>query len=335
MSGILPFTRGYSLQHLTPKILKDLLEKATGESQHVVAVNIDIRGFSAFCERVESADVVLFIREIYRKLVDGYFPNAPFVKPTGDGLLIVLPYQKETLKEIATNALEACVRAHDEFPSFCIGEEMINFKVPQKIGIGLSRGAVSRIIANGWTLDYSGRVLNLASRLMNLARPSGVVFDTDFLQSLPPEIKSTFSKAKVWLWGIAEREPIEIYYSKAYGTKIPTMYKKRLDVRKWHSQEANIVFGVLESQEKKGYHWLRILEREPVDPDEIMIYVRLPGIRGTLGAESLWTLSKESYDYEFSGGQPKVKFNLGLLVQKLRDLGFSGTDKCRFVIRYV
>jgi len=319
------------LEHLTPKILKDLLEKATGESQHVVAVNIDVRGFSAFCDRVESADVVVFIREIYRKLIDGYFPNAPFVKPTGDGLLIVVPYQKETLKEITSNALEACVRAHDEFPSFCTGEEMINFKVPQKIGIGLSRGAASRIVANGWTLDYSGRVLNLASRLMNLARPSGVVFDTGFLQVLPPEIKSTFSRAKVWVWGIAEREPIEIYYSKAYGTKIPATYKKRLDVRKWHSQQVNMVFGALESEKKKGHVWLRILEREPADPDEIIVLVRLPKM---LGAESYWKLSKESYDYEFSGGEPKVRFNLALLMKKLRELGFSGTDKCRIVIKY-
>jgi class 3 adenylate cyclase len=324
--------RASSLEHSTPKIFKDLLEKATGESQHVVAVNIDIRGFSAFCERVESANVVVFIREIYRKLIDGYFPNAPFVKPTGDGLLIVIPYEKETLKEITTNALEACMRAHDEFPSFCAGEEMINFKVPQKIGIGLSRGAVSRIVANGSTLDYSGRVLNLASRLMNLARPSGVVFDTGFLQVLPPQIKATFSTAKVWLWGIAERDPIEIYYSEAYGTKIPVMHKKRLDVRKWHSEESNMAFGVLESMAKKaqkGAKWGIILEREPTDPGEMRAYVRLPK-----GVDSDWGFSKKIYSYKLSGGDPQVRFDLELLMKKLRKLGFSGTDECRFVIKY-
>lgn len=320
------------MEHLTPKIFKDLLQKATGESQHVVAVNIDIRGFSAFCERIESANVVVFIREIYRKLIDGYFPNAPFVKSTGDGLLIVIPYQKETLKEITTNTLEACIRAHDEFASFCAGEEMINFKVPQKIGIGLSRGAVSRIVANGSTLDYSGRVLNLASRLMNLARPSGVIFDIGFLRVLPPQIKATFSTAKVWLWGIAERDPIEIYYSKAYGTKIPVMYKKRLDVRKWHSEETNIAFGFLESMAKKaqrGAKWGIILEREPTDPDEMGAYVRLPK---TVGSD--WGFSKKIYGYKLSGGYPQVRFDLELLMKKLRELGFSGTDECRFVIKY-
>ena len=115
------------MERLTPGVLKDLLQKATGESQHVVAVNIDIRGFSAFCERVESADLVVFIKQVYEKLVDGYFPNARFVKPTGDGLLIVIPNQKETVKEVTGNALEACIRAHNEFPSFCTGEEMISF----------------------------------------------------------------------------------------------------------------------------------------------------------------------------------------------------------------
>ena len=43
--------------------------------------------------------------------------------------------------------------------------------------IGISRGTVCRLVSKGKTLDYSGRVVNLASRLMDDARPSGVVFD--------------------------------------------------------------------------------------------------------------------------------------------------------------
>jgi hypothetical protein len=91
------------LEPLTPGVLKDLLQKATGESQHVVTVNIDIRVFSAFCAKIESADLVVFIKQVYEKLLDRYFPNAPFVKPTGDGLLIVIPYDSETVKEITGN----------------------------------------------------------------------------------------------------------------------------------------------------------------------------------------------------------------------------------------
>jgi len=316
------------LEHLTPSVLKDLLQKATGESQHVVAVNIDIRGFSAFCERVESADLVVFIKQVYEKLVDGYFPNARFVKPTGDGLLIVIPYRKETVKEITGNTLEACTRVHNEFPSFCTGEEMISFRVPQKIGIGLSRGAASRIVANGLTVDYSGRVLNLASRLMNLARPSGIVFDAGFVQMLPTEIRSTFSRSKVWLWGIAEHDPIDIYYSKAYGTKIPAMFRKRLDVRKWHTQKKTIIFSLLESEEKKDHLWLTPLEREPADPSEITVVVKIPK------SGAMWIVSNESYVYEQVAGEPRIRFDLSPLTKELRKLGFAGADRCKFSISY-
>jgi len=93
-------------QKTQAKMLRDQLENATGEPEHVVAVNLDVRGFSSFCERNESANVVVFIREVYKRIIDRYFRQAPFVKTTGDGLLIVIPCTKDSLGEVANQTLQ-------------------------------------------------------------------------------------------------------------------------------------------------------------------------------------------------------------------------------------
>jgi len=99
---------------------RKLLEKATGQSEHVIAVNADIRKFSGFCGKVDSANVGLFIVEVYKKLIDECFPTAPFLKPTGDGLLIILPYRKDNLRKVATNTMNACLKALRDFPFFAL-----------------------------------------------------------------------------------------------------------------------------------------------------------------------------------------------------------------------
>ena len=71
---------------------RKLLEDATGESEFVIAVNLDIREFTQFSQKVESPDVTMFIKRVYMKLIDEYFVDACFFKPAGDGLLILIPY---------------------------------------------------------------------------------------------------------------------------------------------------------------------------------------------------------------------------------------------------
>jgi class 3 adenylate cyclase len=323
-------------QKTQAKILRDQLENANGQPEHVVAVNLDIRGFSSFCERNESPNVVIFIREVYKRLVDRYFPKAPFIKPTGDGLLIITPYTREMLKKIASQTLHACLQVHEAFPSLCADDPMINFRVPGKIGIGLSRGLVSRIMANGTTLDYSGRVLNLASRLMNTARPSGIVFDCDYLTGLtpPPDLEKTFSKDEVWLWGIAESDPIEVYYSKAFGTDIPAIYKRRLDMGNWTTEKGVMLFRNLEILTQRNLRPVFKLDYEPRDPEEIIVEVLYPrDIKSKIGGRAYY-LPRELFSYTFEGGEARLHLNAELLLPILRDLGFLSKHKCEFEFRY-
>lgn len=324
-------------QKTQAKMLRDQLENAAGESEHVVAVNLDVRGFSSFCERNESANVVVFVREVYKRLIDRYFPQVPFVKTTGDGLLIVIPYTKESLGEVANQTLHACMQVHEAFPSLCADDPMINFKVPQKIGIGLSRGTVSRITANGGTLDYSGRAINLASRLMNIARPNGIVFDAEYLRglALPSDLKKTFSKARIWLWGIAESEPVGVYYSKACGTKIPPMHRKRLDEREWKTDDSvSVPFGKFELNTKRDFEHVLALSYEPQNPDEIYVWVVYPrDIASKFGSWGLM-LNNEDFEYQFKGGEATISFDTEQLAKMLRQVGYTSTHRFRVRAKY-
>ena len=322
-------------QKTQSRILRERLENATGQPEHVIAVNLDIRGFSSFCERNESTNVVRYIREACKNLIDKYFPEAPFIKMTGDGLLVVSPCENGKLDEDANTALTACQKVHESFPSL-VDDPMVNIKKPQKIGIGLSRGPAFRIVTNGVTLDYSGRVLNLASRLMNLARPSGIVFDSEFLTGItaPSDFEKTFSKEKAWLWGIAESDPIEIYYSKAYGTSIPVMYRKRLDVRKWITETGSMTFESIESKVKNNLSIVFTLDKEPRDGSEIIVEVQCPpDLARKLGISAV-ELPQEVFQYRFEGGEPKIIMSIEPLVSKLRELGFVNRHRCAFVYRY-
>jgi adenylate cyclase len=194
------------------KQLKKLLPRAKGESRLVVVVFLDVRGFSSFAKIAESSEAALFLRSMYTKILDSYFPDAQFFKPTGDGLLIILDYDEDNLAEIVNSAIESSLRLVGDFADLTIDDPMVNFEVPDSIGIGLARGAATALVSDDYILDYSGRPLNLASRLMDLARPRGVVFSESLGWSLlEDEYAAQFSADKVYVKGIAEDLPMTAY----------------------------------------------------------------------------------------------------------------------------
>ena len=120
---------------------RKLLTEATGSSEFVIAINADIREFTSFSKTVESTEVAMFIKRVYMKLIDEYFNNASFYKPTGDGLLVIIPYTEANLADIVKGTIDSCLALLVNFSSICIGDPMINFDVPKRIGIGISRGS--------------------------------------------------------------------------------------------------------------------------------------------------------------------------------------------------
>jgi len=188
---------------------RKLLDNAKGVSQQIIAINLDIRGFTPFCQERVPYEIATYIPLVYTKIIEGYFSDATFYKPTGDGLLIAILCEEKP-KATVNKTIESCVRLVQDFGSLCKGEDRIYFSTPDKIGIGVARGSPCCIVSGNKILDYSGKVLNLASRLMDMARPSGIVCDTSLgFNLLSKEKRESFEKDdNVFVRGIAEKQPL-------------------------------------------------------------------------------------------------------------------------------
>lgn len=293
---------------------RKLLEDATGESEFVIAINLDIREFTQFSQRVESPDVTMFIKRVYMKLIDEYFVDACFFKPAGDGLLILIPYTEHSLKEVARNAVNICFKAIKNFPTFCKNDAMINFDVPKKIGIGISRGTVCGLKSKEERLDYSGTTINLASRLMDMARPSGIVIDSRFdLNLLLKNARDQFKKQKVFVKGIAEAEPIEILITKEF-TKIEPIHKRPLQKVEWETQKYNRKLS-----DFKAFSWFKYyLNYVPLDLDQVSIEVDYPKIhKGRVKKDAVGSLNFKDFEFRSEAGKPQLWLNYQKLVEIL------------------
>lgn len=258
------------------KDLLELLHSAKGESRHVVVIFLDVRGFSSFAKIAESSDTAEFLKSAYLKILDDYFPGAEFFKPTGDGLLVLYGYDRATLTEMVRKAVDLSIRLVEGFPTISADDPMVNFEVPEQLGIGLARGAATSLTSGQKVLDYSGRPLNLASRLMDLARPAGVVFDQSFgFDLLEPDVQARFRRESVYIKGIAEQEPLHVYCLEG-STEIPAYNKSPLNRFDRHTEETEEM--TLKELEERGT-FLHELTRKPARTDDIIAHVEHPSVR--------------------------------------------------------
>jgi len=283
--------------------LKKLLEGATGESQHIIAIVLDIRGFTLFCERVDSLDVATYIKKAYMKILDVYFPDAAFFKPTGDGLLVIIHYDEKSLKANVNKTIESCLKLVQGFNNLCSKDPMIYFDTPENIGIGIARGSACCIISEKKILDYSGKVLNLASRLMNAARPAGIVLDSKFgLTLLSDELKEAFLEDSIYIRGIAEEEQMIVYYTKEY-TLIPDSFKKPIREPRWESVERTTTVKRLEALSTDSYRLN--LKHKPLDQTKIFGEVKYKYIAVEGGAvverTTYFDIEEEVFEYRKRG----------------------------------
>jgi class 3 adenylate cyclase len=255
--------------------LKALLHDAVGESRFAMVVFLDVRGFSSFAKLAESSETAVFLTTVYTKILDDFFPDASFFKPTGDGLLIVLDYDRDSMKEVVTKAVETSLQLVEAFATLTKDDPMVNFDVPGKIGIGLARGAATRLVSGGKTLDYSGRPLNLAARLMNVARPAGVVFDPSLdLDLLPTPIARRFASEQVYIRGLADDVPMAVYVQKGVTT-VEDFYKRpttRRDRHVLHCGETPFKELMMRGD------FMHPVDREPADGASPRVYLQVPAV---------------------------------------------------------
>lgn len=314
-------------------MLDDLIGKfkdAEGRSEFVIVVVCDIRNFSGFSTDREAPEMAIFIARFYEKLLSEYFTDAVYAKPTGDGLIMVFKHKSKQadLLVVAESVLNQCLRAIADYPAMLANDLMINFKLPEKIGFGVARGTATCLFAGDEIIDYSGQILNLAARLNDLAKPGGVVIDQAFLLgAIPENLQGNFRIENVYIRGISEEMPREIFCTKE--VIISEAAKHPLHSHNWKKWENVIKYSTLKNL--AGYYSITLPD-EPISKDlcKIKLYWDSKistGIRR-------WVLVSDFYLNKDAEG-----FEVGFIAKDelitFKDEMMSDADEIKAVVHYV
>jgi class 3 adenylate cyclase len=304
---------------------RELLGSARAESCQVVSTFLDIRGFSTFTAHGESFDTALYLRSAFSTVLSVHFPDATFFKPTGDGLLIIheLPANAQQVPQIVSSILSRCVSLVATFGQITANDYMINFPVPQQLGVGVARGSVTRLMSDVGVLDYIGRCLNLAARLMDKARPSGVVFaDQHARELMDPQLATLFTDDHVCIRGISEQQPMPILIS--HSVEIPRSDREPI-------AEADHVWGderTLSLDEiRKSSSYAFYLPRPPRSYERVGVHVQYPlfGEDGHPKQTVSWLSVRGKYLEQPAG--PMVRIDLKRVKEHVQNLPQTTTGK--------
>jgi adenylate cyclase len=164
-------------EELAVKSMADQFVEAAGEEKHVAILFIDIRGFTAFAERLLPYDVIHALNRYYHRMgqivhrhggvIDNYM---------GDGILAV--FGIEGSEHMVSRALEAGLGMLNAVESMKPYFEAIHGR-SFDIGIGLHYGAVV-VGTIGWGDDKRrtivGDAMNFASRVESANKNAGTNF---------------------------------------------------------------------------------------------------------------------------------------------------------------
>jgi class 3 adenylate cyclase len=310
------------------KKLISKLETAQGRSEFVIAIVCDVRGFSKFSTEHESPDTAMFIKRFYLQLLTKYFSNASFAKLTGDGLLMIFQYNEESLLQTSEEVINSCFSALKDYSAMFDDDPMINFRIPQSIGFGICRGTSCCLYSKKETLDYSGQLVNLASRLNDLARPCGIVIDGSYLSSVIPEIaRSQFCEYSVYIRGIAESKPLLVFCSNEVN--ISSHHKFPIDQDNWKQIETETI--VKDVAKLEGDYTLPI-PCEIISPDKFVVEFVWPHTR--LKTYSVWRrLIRCGYYTDATGAN--VKIDISEVHEIILSESLKPTTRVRFRLQYV
>jgi hypothetical protein len=308
------------------------LDSAIGVSEFVLALNLDIRGFTNWSLEVDSAQTALYVKKVYAKLIDRYFADAAMVKPTGDGLFVVESFDEEHLESNVQRSVLNSLEIVETFGSLCDDEPMINFPVPQDVGIGLSRGSACRLLSGDLTLDYSGRVLNLAARLMGLARPRGLVFDEGLgVDLLPTDLLATFSKDNVYLRGASPTDPIAIYY-RPQEIEISEINKHPIGETRWEQTKVELT---PKDMEEVAQNWRFELDPQPIENHEAQCQVSHSAVtKGGRKSASRTTYVTVPVAMGNVAGKKVARVNINKLAADLKQNGVGPSWPVQIIVSY-
>lgn len=304
---------------------QELLESARAESCQVVATFLDIRGFSRFTAQGGSFDTALYLRSVFSLVLSAHFPDATFFKSTGDGLLIIheLPASAQQVPGVVSSVLSRSVSLVKTFGQITANDYMINFPVPQKLGVGVARGSVTKLMSGVGVLDYTGRCLNLAARLMDKARPAGVIFaDSHAKQLMDAEVAQLFTDDKVCIRGISDQVPMAILISE--GVEIARSDREPIP-------EADHVWGEARTlpldEVRNSSSYSFYLPRPPHSFERVGVHVEYPlfGKDGRPKPAVSWLSLHGTYLEQPNG--PMVRIDLKRVHDHVKTLPESTTGK--------
>ena len=315
---------------------REALKSAVGVSEFIVAVVVDIRGFSAFSTAHESPDTAMYIKRVYASLINDYFANASFFKPTGDGLLVTIPFTEGTLKKVAQDTVRNCLRCVREFPNICKDDPMVNFDTPQNIGIGIARGTACCLKSGRQTLDYSGQLLNLTSRLMDLARPAGLVLDDSLgVDLLGKRLGDKFEQEEVYLRGIAEFTPRRIWYQT--GKVEIGLSAKQPPLENW---EEETITRTLREWKKLGPVFQLFLRGRLKHPSAFIVesdvrsYIKGRRVKG-VSESYIFEPQREEVGYRSVANKHGIVLHLDKLLPQICADGLKQHDRVGMAFRYI
>ena len=248
------------------------LSNSTGKTEHIISIIIDIREFSNYFKATPSINVATYIKKIYKEIME-YFPVVSYSKPLGDGILVIISFDAKTQVKKINDTVASCIELVNSFEDFCKNDLMINFDIPKKIGIGICMGEATCFHCGDKILDYSGTVLNLCSRLMNMARPGGIIVSGYLGRGIDVKIlREHFRYEQVYVRGIYDSEPLDIHYQKDH-VLIEERHKKPINQPEWQTIEDELtVEEILASS--SNMQWT--IPKEPKDKNEISLTILGP-----------------------------------------------------------
>lgn len=211
---------------------------------------------------------------------------------------------------------------------------MVNFEVPVDLGIGITRGAATRLASGDLTLDYSGRPLNLAARLMDLARPRGVVFANSLLTgvSLPQATAEQFLHEVVYVRGMHDTTPLEVFVSGS--VQVPARNRSPLDGTSFESPVDVEKFSQFEQRAPEFVHRPPV---EPLDPRTVELVVSWP-VMTKSGAKSSSLRRTNGWmpiEVKKVASGWELTYDYGDIVRAMKGVGIKSTWEVRAFLRYL
>jgi hypothetical protein len=141
-----------------------------------------------------------------------------------------------------------------------------------------------------------------------------------------------FAKDSIYVKGIAERESIDIYYTKDM-TMIPPQSKQPLDKPTWRQVEGN---KTLKEIRQIGGLFIYDLPTITIDPNTIAVKVTHPKVvKGRMSKNLLSFVDFKSFKYYLQGGKPYVSLQFGELAKLLETAGVKDSWTVKIEIMYV